>query len=340
MIRALTFRGGRGGSGEDAVRAGVVREDRAAGARLPSWYVRLLKGVRRIGQRARTFVRWRRGVRVAGVWYKELTATPMHRALRPPPRGPGYKDYRVTFADGSKQVIRCSAGEVYADLMGSVGLGHLHTIAGMIRPGWRVLEVGSGSGYRAAWLASVVGPSGSVVALGQTREPVEYAIRRYRLPNVAFEVASPQSLSGEIDGAFDCVVVSTRIDGTAEGEGALREVWRVLSPGGLLVAREAEAEGCMGTGSVGAGEAPSAGERLLERLIAAHRVLGESGTIEMPRTIARLDEEVGDGRGVEMLAVLKPEGTGLGRERPPGGTRGDGPKHDDDEDGPEQGLSR
>jgi hypothetical protein len=34
----------------------------------------------------------------------------------------------------------------------------------LVRPGWRVLEVGAGRGSMAAWLAERVGPAGQVVA--------------------------------------------------------------------------------------------------------------------------------------------------------------------------------
>ena len=35
---------------------------------------------------------------------------------------------------------------------------------GLVRPGWRCLEVGGGRGSMAAWLAEKVGPTGHVVA--------------------------------------------------------------------------------------------------------------------------------------------------------------------------------
>ncbi len=295
MIRSLTFRTDRSArspasSIANAEERGLDgRGDGSAaplflrGVRWPVWYVRTVKRTRRAAQRLRAMLGLRRGVRVGGVWYKELTSTPMHRALqRTSRKGAGgeggaggeigpHKDYRVTFADGGKLVIRCTPDEVYADLMGSVGLEQLYVLTDLIRPGSRVLELGAGSGYRAAWLGSLVGPSGSVVAIGHQREPVEYATRRYRLANVAFEVASPQSLSGETDGGFDAVLISTpraspegvdgahaggsvgsgKTDSAGQMNSVLEEAWRVLSPGGLLVLHAREAAASTSTGDSG-----------------------------------------------------------------------------------------
>lgn len=202
---------------------------------LPAWRVRLVKNSRRMQQRVRWFFRIRRGVMVNGFWYKETSAIPLGKALLAPPRGPGFKEYRITYPDGVKQLVRVSVTDVFADLMGSVGLDQYYKVADLIRPGSRVLEVGAGTGYRAAWLSSMVGPSGAVVAIGQKRELAEYAQRRYPRPNIAFEVGSPQTLAGETDGAFDTVFVSGVLDLSEESATLAQELWRVLAAGGRMV---------------------------------------------------------------------------------------------------------
>lgn len=203
---------------------------------LPAWRVRLVKSFRRLGQRLRWWLRIRRGTLVGGVWYKETSAIPLSRALRPPPEGPGFKEYRVTFSDGEKLVVRCTNTDVLADLMGSVGLEHYYKLAPIVRPGMRVLEIGAGSGYRAAWLSQMVGPSGAVVAIGSSRPLVEFAAKRYARPNIAFEVGSAQTLAGEIEGSFDLVFVSGVVDLGEESLRLLSELWRVLRTGGVLIA--------------------------------------------------------------------------------------------------------
>lgn len=183
----------------------------------------------------------RRGVRVGDVYYKELTPESLARALSK--RGRGYKDYRVTFADRSKMVIRCEAQQVYGDLMGMPGLERLEPLLSIVRPGGRVLEFDAGTGYRAFWLSFVVGPSGGVVAVSLRREHTRFAQKRYPHRNVSFEVGEGFALSGETDGSFDGVVALHVAAPQAQRRLLVRELARLVAPGGaLLVGLDDEGE--------------------------------------------------------------------------------------------------
>ena len=175
----------------------------------------------------------RRGVRVEDFYYKELTPESLQRALSK--RGRGSKKYRVTFPDGAKLVVKCSSECIYADLMGPLGLQRYHRVAPQLRPGRRVLEAGSSTGYRAAWLAQMVGPSGAVVALEEDATMAEFAARRYALHNVSFEHASLEALIGETNGAFDAVLTLSPPAEEIRASEFVRELWRVLAPGGTLL---------------------------------------------------------------------------------------------------------
>ncbi len=188
---------------------------------------------RRWAHRLRRWLGVRRGFAVDGVYYKELSPESLQRALSK--RGPGHKDYRVTFPDRSKQVVRCSRERVFADLMGPVGVDRLEQLLPLVRPGARVLEFGSGTGYRAHWLSFVVGPSGGVVALSENPEDVAFAQRRYTRANIAFEQADGFALAGETDGAFDGVVVLAPPPDQAMRETLLAELWRLTGAGGVML---------------------------------------------------------------------------------------------------------
>src|SRR5215469_8587838 len=71
----------------------------------------------------------------------------------------------------------------------------------LVRPGWRVLEVGAGRGSMAAWLAERVGPAGQVVA---TDIDCRY-LERLDLPNL--QVVQHNIVEDPVDvlgpGSFD-----------------------------------------------------------------------------------------------------------------------------------------
>jgi SAM-dependent methyltransferase len=211
--------------------------------------VRLVLGLRRWIERVRATLGIRRGVHVRDraatiVYYKELSAEPLVRALSR--RGRGFKDYRATFADGSKMLVRCSPGLCYADLMGPEGLHRYEQLAGWIRPGGRVLDVpptAMSTGYTGAYLAGLVGSAGSVVCVLVDEAGAAFAGRRYPPGaglNLALEAAAgPEdiavTMAGEVEGAFDAIIVLEPTQAHAPLPTLVRELARLLAPGGRLM---------------------------------------------------------------------------------------------------------
>jgi len=204
----------------------------------PSSIASPLAPVRAWLEHARSALRIRRGFRGEGVYYKELSAEPLTEALAA--KGAGRKDYRATFADGSKMFLRCSHSRCYPDLMGPRGIERYIRVASILRPGSRVLEVAADpmtTGYGGAWLARMVGPSGAVVSVIEDEEGAKFAPRRYALDNLSFERGPlSDALAGETDGSFDAVICLGLPADPAARSARLREVWRVLAPGGWLLA--------------------------------------------------------------------------------------------------------
>lgn len=235
--------------------AGPAVEPPARPSQLRELTGRLTRHLRRWLGRARSAIGLRRGIKVHGAYYKELSAESLQRALSK--KGRGWKEYRVTFPDGGKQIIRASAQRVFDDVMGPLGYdaGHgvLAPLLEIIRPGSRLLLLNAGTGAAAAWLGAAVGRSGAVVALEDDEQSVQFAAKRYPRPNVAFEQGGVESLRGETDGAFHGAAV-LRFEVRATGQDALAEIWRVVAPGGwMLVA-------C----ATGTGEATAASIRSLK----------------------------------------------------------------------------
>ena len=107
------------------------------------------------------------------------------------------------------------------------------------RPGERVLEIGPGTGYYTEALAEWLG-SGQLEILDIQPEMLEHTMRKVRargLTNVASRQADATDLP-HAEGSFDAVLLVTVFGEIPDGDAALREVHRVLKPGGRLIIGE------------------------------------------------------------------------------------------------------
>jgi ubiquinone/menaquinone biosynthesis C-methylase UbiE len=102
-----------------------------------------------------------------------------------------------------------------------------------LRTGDHVLDVGSGTGLLAEYVADLVGPSGSVLAIDPLPLRVEIAKWKAR-PNLRFRVGNAYELGWLSDGQFDAVYLNAVFHWLPEKLGPLRELLRVLKPGGRL----------------------------------------------------------------------------------------------------------
>ncbi len=127
--------------------------------------------------------------------------------------------------------------EIYDRLSDSQFAGGQRLVERMaLEAGARVLDVGCGTGRLARWIAGCVGPSGSVVGIDPL--PDRVAIARSNAPadvsGITFEVGQAEDLAAFSDGSFDAVVLSAVFHWVHDKPKALREVRRVLRPGGKL----------------------------------------------------------------------------------------------------------
>jgi ubiquinone/menaquinone biosynthesis C-methylase UbiE len=104
------------------------------------------------------------------------------------------------------------------------------------RPGHRILEVGCGLGDDAASLARRVAPGGSVVAVDGSQAMIAAARERHGgVAGLSFEVADAAQLPFD-DASFDAARVDRVLQHIADPGRAVREMVRVIRPGGVLVA--------------------------------------------------------------------------------------------------------
>ena len=105
---------------------------------------------------------------------------------------------------------------------------------GPLHPGERVLDIGSGAGLDSLIAARMVGPSGSVLGIDMTPAMVAKAARNAAaagLTNVEFRQGFMEDLPVP-DGAIDAVISNGVINLTTDKLAVMREVYRVLRPGG------------------------------------------------------------------------------------------------------------
>ncbi len=188
----------------------------------------------RLGAWLRSALRQRRTWVVDGVRYKERTRVPLRRALGK--HGEGEKVYDVRFPGPdapAPMAIHATRERVFADLAPCDRANGIVALRALVRPGWRVFEFACATGGGSVALSELVGPSGGVVSAGQDRESIRFARRRYRRSNLGFEMGGAETLDGETDGAFDAVIAHR----APTQDEDLRELWRVVAPGGLLACR-------------------------------------------------------------------------------------------------------
>jgi SAM-dependent methyltransferase len=123
-----------------------------------------------------------------------------------------------------------------ADIAGfTAGSGDPVTPAGL-QPGETVLDLGSGGGLDCFLAARQVGERGHVIGVDMTPEMLVRArqgAERLGLKNVEFREGLLESLPVE-DGSVDAVISNCVINLSPDKPQVLREIFRVLKPGGRL----------------------------------------------------------------------------------------------------------
>jgi arsenite methyltransferase len=107
---------------------------------------------------------------------------------------------------------------------------------GRLRPGERVLDLGSGAGTDSLVAAQMVGPEGSVVGIDMTPEMLAKArgaAADLGAGNAEFVEAEVERLPFP-DSSFDVVISNGVIDLVPDKDAVFSEMHRVLAPGGRI----------------------------------------------------------------------------------------------------------
>ena len=122
-----------------------------------------------------------------------------------------------------------------ADANLGLGCGNPHVLAAL-RPGDRVLDLGSGAGFDALLAAEQVGPDGHVIGVDMTDEMVTLARSKAEaagVRNVEFRRGLIEELPVE-SGSVDVLISNCVINLSPDKRRVFAEACRVLRPGGWL----------------------------------------------------------------------------------------------------------
>ena len=109
------------------------------------------------------------------------------------------------------------------------------------QPGERLLEVGPGTGYYALPVSEWLGAAGRLDLLDIQPEMLDHTMRRAQEAGVAARLTATQADATAMpyaDDTFDGAYLATVLGEIPDGDAALRELARVVKPGGRVVVGE------------------------------------------------------------------------------------------------------
>src|SRR6266511_2227354 len=136
------------------------------------------------------------------------------------------------------------------------------------REGERLLEVGPGTGYYSLPVAGWLSPGGSLDVVDVQQEMLDHSVRRAAdegIDNITPALADARELPFD-DNTFDGAYLVTVLGEIPEQDAALRELRRVVRPGGRIVVGELFGDPHMVTHSALVRRAAAAGLRVERKL--------------------------------------------------------------------------
>lgn len=135
--------------------------------------------------------------------------------------------------DGKTPSMQFTGERFVPDVGGIIELEHLHRylLAARIVAGKQVLDIACGEGYGSAMLAA---GAARVTGVDISPEAVAHAQAKYRRGNLEFRQGSCAAVPLP-DASLDVVVSFETIEHHDQHEAMMREIKRVLTPGGVLV---------------------------------------------------------------------------------------------------------
>jgi arsenite methyltransferase len=114
----------------------------------------------------------------------------------------------------------------------------------ILTAGERVIDIGCGPGFLCQSIAAAVGPTGRVVGIDISDDMIDFATRHKGSETIEYRVGSATALPFEA-AQFDVAVSAQVIEYLADANAALREIARVVRPGGRAFIVDTDFDSCV-----------------------------------------------------------------------------------------------